>query len=157
LRTSRCGREARLALRDLYIGRAQEKARVVRTERQRCAKTGASYPWLVDGSALVNHYYFYCVDEDFGPFFLTFCSYFPYNAKLRIDGNEYAKCRLGKRGLAFEALDNGIRWCEDPAALKRICDGLDDKKKDAHYATNTQAISYPDHNRGRHALAACGL
>jgi hypothetical protein len=28
----------------------------------------------------VNHYYFYCIDEDFGPFFLKFCSYFPYNA-----------------------------------------------------------------------------
>jgi hypothetical protein len=31
---------------------------------------------------MVNHYYFYCVDEDFGPFFLKFCSYFHYNAKL---------------------------------------------------------------------------
>ena len=27
---------------------------------------------------MVNHYYFYCVDEDFGPFFLKFGSYFPY-------------------------------------------------------------------------------
>ena len=25
-----------------------------------------------------NHYYFYCVDEDFGPLFLKLCSYFPY-------------------------------------------------------------------------------
>jgi hypothetical protein len=61
----------------LYIGRAQEKARVVRTERRRCARTGMSYPWVVEGSAMVNHYYFYCVDSDFGPFFLKFCSYFP--------------------------------------------------------------------------------
>src|SRR5258707_3312194 len=59
----------------LYVGRAQEKARVVRTERRRCARTGMSYPWVVDGSAMVNHYYFYCVDDDFGPFFLKFCSY----------------------------------------------------------------------------------
>ena len=28
-------------------------------------------------TALVNHDYFYCVDRDFGPFFLKFCSYFP--------------------------------------------------------------------------------
>jgi hypothetical protein len=28
-----------------------------------------SYPWVVEGSAMVNHYYFYCVDDDFGPFF----------------------------------------------------------------------------------------
>jgi hypothetical protein len=38
------------------------------------------------------------------PFFLKFCSYFPYNAKLYIYGNEYAKCQLRKRGIAFEAL-----------------------------------------------------
>jgi hypothetical protein len=50
---------------------------------------------------MVNHYYFYCVDEDFGPFFLKFCSYFPYNAKLCINGHEYLKRQLAKRGVAF--------------------------------------------------------
>ena len=55
----------------LYVGRAQEKARVMRTERRRSATTGMTYPWVVDGSAMVNHYYFYCVDCDFGPFFLV--------------------------------------------------------------------------------------
>jgi hypothetical protein len=114
----------------LYVGWAQEKARVVRTERRRNPRTGATYPWVVDGSAMVKHYYFYCVDEDFGPFFLKFCSYFPYNAKLCINGNEYAKCQLRKRGIGFEALDNGVLSCADPKALQRICDGLDDKKID---------------------------
>lgn len=107
----------------LYVGRAQEKARVVRTERRHCARTGMSYPWVVDGSAMVNHYYFDCVDSDFGPFFLKFCSYFPYNARLCINGNEYAKCQLRKRGIVFEALDNGILSCDDPRALQRICGG----------------------------------
>jgi len=41
-----------------------------------------SYPWIVKSTGMVNHFYFYCVDEDFGPFFIKFCSYFPYNAKL---------------------------------------------------------------------------
>ena len=35
----------------------------------------------------VDHYYFYCGDEDFGPFFIKFCSYFPYNAKLWVNLN----------------------------------------------------------------------
>ena len=30
---------------------------------------------------MVNHYYVYAVDRDFGPFFLKFCNYFPFNAK----------------------------------------------------------------------------
>ena len=68
----------------LYAGKAQEKARVMRTERRRSRFTGGTYPWIVESTAMVNHYYFYCVDEDFGPFFLKFCSYFPYNAKLAV-------------------------------------------------------------------------
>jgi hypothetical protein len=36
----------------------------------------------VKTTGMVNHFYVYAVDADFGPFFLKFCSYFPYNAKL---------------------------------------------------------------------------
>jgi hypothetical protein len=108
----------------LYVGKAQEKARVMRTERRRSRTTGGTYPWIVESTAMVNHYYFYCVDEDFGPFFLKFCSYFPYNAKLCINGHEYLKRQLAKRGVAFEALDNGIKSCVDPALMQRLSDGL---------------------------------
>src|SRR5471030_1781205 len=135
----------------LYVGRAQEKAHVVRTERHHCARTGMTYPWVVDGSAMVNHYYFYCVDDDFGPFFLKFCSYFPYNAKLCINGNEYAKCQLRKRRIAFEALDNGILSCEDPKALQRICDGLDDKKIDRLLRKWLVRLPHPFDRRDRAA------
>src|SRR5262252_1921589 len=59
----------------LYVGKAQEKARIMRTERRRSKRTGATYPWVVQSTGMVNHYYFYGVDEDFGPFFLKFwCS-----------------------------------------------------------------------------------
>jgi len=108
----------------LYVGKAQEKARVMRTERRRSRVTGATYPWIVESTAMVNHYYFYCVDEDFGPFFLKFCSYFPYNAKLCINGHEYLKRQLTKRGVKFEALDNGIKSCADPKLMQRLSDGL---------------------------------
>ena len=87
----------------LYVGVAQEKARVLRTERREDPVRGP-YPWLVSSTALVNHYYVYAVDDDFGPFFVKFCSYFPYNAKLCVNGHEYLKRQLAKRGVAFEAL-----------------------------------------------------
>ena len=51
----------------LFIGKAQEKASVVRTERRTNPRTGQSYAWLARSSCPVNHYYFYCVDADFGP------------------------------------------------------------------------------------------
>ena len=76
----------------LFVGKAQEKTATFRTEKRTNPETAKTYPWIVRASAMVNHYYFYCVDSDFGPFFIKFCSYFPYNAKLCINGNEWAKC-----------------------------------------------------------------
>ena len=57
---------------------------------------------------MVNHYYIDAVDEDFGPFFLKFCSYFPSNAKLCLNGHEYAKPQLERQGIAYQALDNSL-------------------------------------------------
>src|SRR6202165_972951 len=82
----------------LYVGKAQEKARIMRTERRRSRVTGGTYPWIVESTAMVNHYYFYCVDEDFGPFFLKFCSYFPYNAKLCINAPNISNVSLPSVG-----------------------------------------------------------
>lgn len=112
------------------IGKAQERAKVIRTEKRR-DKNGQPYPWLVQATAMVNQYYFYCEDEDFGPFFMKFCSYFPYNGKLCINGHEYVKRQLAKEGIEFEALDNGIRSCADPVRLQQICDELSPEKIDA--------------------------
>ena len=50
------------------------------------ARPGRPTRGSVDSTAMVNHYYFYVFDDDFGPFFLKFCSYFPYNAKLASTG-----------------------------------------------------------------------
>lgn len=108
----------------VFIGKAQEKTPVFRTERRQNPNTGRPYPWLVRSTAMVNHFYFYCVDEDFGPFFLKFATYFPYTAKLCINGNEYLKRQLSKAGIAYEPLDNGVRACADPGQAQAICDKL---------------------------------
>ncbi|MGH9205432.1 MAG: hypothetical protein ACRD1G_02560 [Acidimicrobiales bacterium] len=115
----------------LFCGKAQEKTSTFRTEKRTNPETGRSYPWIVRATAMVNHFYFYCVDADFGPFFIKFCSYFPYNAKVCLNGNEWAKCQAAKAGMDFEPLDNGFASCEDPAHLQRICDRLSPKKIDA--------------------------
>lgn len=115
----------------VFVGKAQEKASVFRTERRRNPDTGRCYPWIVRSTALVNQYYFYCQDRNFGPFFLKFCSYFPYNAKLCLNGHEYAKCQLRQEGIAFEALDNGFVSCADPRRLQALCNGLSAEKIDA--------------------------
>jgi hypothetical protein len=114
----------------LFIGRAQEKTMLFRTEKRRDAN-GDSYPWIVKTTGLVNHFYFYCYDDDFGPFFLKFCSYFPYNAKLCINGNHWAQRQATKAGIKFTALDNGFAAVDDPLALQQICDRLGEEQIDA--------------------------
>jgi len=115
----------------VFIGKAQEKTPVFRTERRRNPKTGVSFPWIVRSTAMVNHFYIYCLDRDFGPFFLKFSTYFPYNAKLCLNGHEYAKRQLQHRGIDFEALDNGVLRCADAKRLQAICHGLSAEKIDA--------------------------
>ncbi len=117
----------------VFIGVAQEKSHVFRTERRHNPTTGAPYPWIVTATAVVNHYYFYAVDDDFGPFFLKFCSYFPYTARLCINGNEYAKRQAAKAGIGFTPLDNGFAAFDDPShveLVQRICDDLTEDKID---------------------------
>jgi hypothetical protein len=142
----------------VFVGKAQENTPVFRTERRRNPKTGQPYPWIVRRSAMVNNYYVYAVDRDFGPFFLKFCSYFPFNAKLCLNGHEYAKRQLAQKGIAFEALDNGILKCADPKRLQAICDGLSAAKIDALLRKWLRLLPHPftgaDRKAGyRHAIS----
>lgn len=135
----------------LFMAKAQEKSRVIRTRCQRNPDTGASYPWLYESTAMVNQYYIYAVDRDFGPFFIKFGSYFPYNAKVCINGHEYLKRQLTQRGIAFEPLDNGILSCEDPKQLQRICDGLNEKKIEALVRKWLRRLPHPFTRADRNA------
>ena len=108
----------------LYVGRAQEKSGVWRTQRRHNPATGGSYAWLVRATAFINFFYFYCVDADFGPFFIKFSTYFPFTAKVCINGNEWAKRQAAKAGIGFEALDNGFAAVDDVDRLQAICDSL---------------------------------
>jgi hypothetical protein len=126
----------------LFIGRAQEKTRVFRTERRRDA-AGDSYPWIVRTTGVVNQYYVYAVDADFGPFFLKFNSYFPYNAKLCLNGHEWAKRQTAQAGIGYTALDNGFATCEDPAAVQATCDRLGPEQIDALLRKWLQVLPHP--------------
>jgi hypothetical protein len=114
----------------LFIGRAQEKVPLFRTRKRRRAD-GSSYPWIAAETGVVNQFYCYCADEDFGPFFLKFCSYFPFNAKLCINGNEWAKRQAARARIGFTPLDNAFAAVDDVPALQAICHALGPAQIDA--------------------------
>ena len=115
----------------MFLGKAQEKTPVCRTERRRSWDGQSTYPWIVKSTAMINQYYWYIFDANFGPLFLKFGSYFPYNAKLCLNGHEWLKRQLAKAGIAYEALDNGLLQCRDPKAAQALADSLSAAQIDA--------------------------
>jgi hypothetical protein len=117
----------------VFVGRAQEKNRVFRTEKRR-DRDGHTYPWIVRSTGVINQWYFYCLDDDFGPFFIKFSGYFPYTGKVCLNGNHWAQRQAAKAGIGFTALDNGFAALDDPddlPVLQAICDRLGPDQIDA--------------------------
>jgi len=109
----------------VFVGVAQEKAKTYQGR-----KVDGRIEFTRDKTAYVNHYYFYIDDADAGPLFIKVCSYAPWGIKFCLNGHEWVKRQLEKRGIAFEALDNGFLSCADPKALQETCDALEDKEID---------------------------
>jgi hypothetical protein len=105
------------------IGVAQEFQRVC-AACQRDTQTAAPQFTFAKADRRVTCYYFYLWDENFGPAFIKVCAYFPYPAKIWVNGHEWAKRQAARAGISFTELSNGFAACDDPAALQEICDRL---------------------------------
>jgi hypothetical protein len=105
------------------IGVAQEYANVF-TGTQRDAPNGIPWFSFAKADRRVTCYYFYLWDDDFGPAFIKVCAYFPYPAKIWINGHEWAKRQATHAGIGFTELSNGFAATDDPAGLQAICDRL---------------------------------
>jgi hypothetical protein len=106
------------------IGVAQEFQRVWAAYQRDTAPGLAPQYTFAKADRRVTCYYFYLWDEDFGSAFIKVCAYFPYPAKVWVNGHEWAKRQALMAGIGFTALSNGFGSCDDPAALQEICDRL---------------------------------
>jgi len=118
----RLAREGRVGV--AAIGVAQEFQRVFTGTTHRSEGGGAPHFSYTKTDRRVTAYYFYLVDEAFGPGFVKVCAYFPYPVKIWLNGHEYAKRAAAKAGIGFTALANGFAATDDAAGLQCICDGL---------------------------------
>src|SRR5215210_4218860 len=105
------------------IGVAQEYASVF-TGTQREGSNGVPWFSFTKADRRVTCYYFYLWDAEFGPAFIKVCAYFPYPAKIWINGHEWAKRQAAHAGIGFTELSNGFAATDDPAGLQGICDRL---------------------------------
>ena len=74
--------------------------------------------------AMINHFYFYLFDPEWGPAFIKTNAYAPFPAWIYLNGHEWAKAQCDKAGISYESLDNGFRSCAEPKKLQAICDRL---------------------------------
>ena len=105
------------------IGCAQEFQSVFTGTRCSTASGGPMFRFAKTDRR-VSVFYFYVLDDEFGPGFIKLCTYFPYPAKVWVNGHEWAKRQAIRAGVGFTALANGFASCDDPARLQKICDGL---------------------------------
>jgi hypothetical protein len=91
------------------------------------------------------------LDADFGPGFIKICTYFPYPAKVWLNGHEWAKRQAGRAGIAFNALANGFGSCDDPGALQAICDRFGPDDIEEFFDRWTAVIPTPFTDVDRHA------
>ena len=102
---------------------AQEFQRVF-TAKNHSPKPGVARFEFVKEERRVGTYYFYILDAQFGLGFIKICTYFPYPAKVWLNGHEWAKRQARRQGVGFSELANGFATCEDPGSLQDICDRL---------------------------------
>jgi hypothetical protein len=130
----------------VFIGVAQEKAQAFNGR-----KINGQFQFNRDKTVYVNHYYFYIDDEEFGPLFVKVCSYAPWSIKLCLNGHEWAKRQLQKRGIRYEALDNGFLSCSQPAKVQQICDSLGPEDIDRVFRKWLSRIPLPLRRQDRRA------
>jgi hypothetical protein len=108
----------------VLIGVAQEKATAFRGYHPRRGPTGVPHYEFTRASVCVNHYYFYILDRYFGPSFIKICSYAPFTGRVWLNGHEWVKRQLNKRGVSFTGLDNCLLSAPEPALVQQVCDSL---------------------------------
>jgi hypothetical protein len=124
------------------IGVAQEYQSVF-TGYERTVQPGTSRFGFQKEDRRVSVYYLYVSDDDFGPGFIKICTYFPYPAKIWVNGHEWVKRQATKEGLAFTSLANGFASTDDPARLQAICDRLGPDQIQAFFERWMEVIPTP--------------
>ncbi|MBF6558446.1 MAG: hypothetical protein IVW52_20325, partial [Acidimicrobiales bacterium] len=102
---------------------AQEFQWVFSATKKTGSTNGVWFDWQ-KAERRVGTYYFYIVDAEFGLGFIKIATYFPYPAKVWVNGHEWAKRQAGRGRVPFTELANGFASCPKPDRLQAICNAF---------------------------------
>lgn len=125
----------------VFVGVAQEKQQAFKGKKN--VEKGQIKFSYSRQSAFVKHYYFYIDDAEFGPCFIKIGTYAPFPVRVCLNGHEWAKRQLEKKGIAYRSLDNGFLSCENPQMLQKICDELGPVHIEAFFRKWIQRLPFP--------------
>ena len=77
---------------------------------------------VIEDRRLVNHYYFYFRDREYGDGFVRICSYPPFSTRIWMNAHGYIQAQLRRRRVRFEAVDNCLVSASDPRAVQEAAD-----------------------------------
>jgi hypothetical protein len=103
------------------------------------------------GQVHVNQYYFYLLDRDFGLCFIKFSSYAPFGVRVWVNGHEWAKRQIRRRGIRYQELDNGFFACNDPEGLQKVCDSFSADDVDRFFRRWLRRLPHPFTRQDREA------
>jgi hypothetical protein len=126
----------------VFIGVAQEKASSFKCHKQTGPHGGTSFTFSRQ-PVFVKQLYLYVQDREWGPAFIKVGTYLPYPVRVCLNGHEWVKQQLRREGIAFESLDNGFRWCADPARLQQLADALGPQDVQAFFDRWVQRLPWP--------------
>jgi hypothetical protein len=103
------------------------------------------------GQVHVNQYYFYLLDRDFGLCFIKFSSYAPFGVRVWVNGHEWAKRQIRRKGIRYQELDNGFFACNDPEGLQKVCDSFSADDVDRFFRRWLRRLPHPFTRQDREA------
>ena len=125
------------------IGVAQEFQRIW-TAYERQTPTGAVQWWFTKADRRVSVYYFYLWDADFGPAFIKVGGYFPYPAKISLNGHEWGQTPSHPSRDRLHGQSNGFAATDHPASLQENCDRLARAPSTSSASGGWPACPFPD-------------
>jgi len=115
------------------VGVAQERTTGWKGVK-RCLERGGLTFSFSRVSVYVNVFYCYIWDSEWGPTFIKLSGYAPWGGRVWLNGHEWLKRQLAKRRVAFQSLDNGFRWVEQPELLAQLAHQLGPDHIRAYFA-----------------------
>jgi hypothetical protein len=127
----------------VFVGVAQEKQQAFKGKKDRDPKNRFVNFSYSRQPVFVKPYYFYIDDADFGPCFIKIGTYAPFPVRICINGHEWAKRQIEKKGIRYEALDNGFLSCGNHDILQQTCDALGPEQIEALFRKWVQRLPFP--------------